>query len=87
MGKADWILANKCPHCGGRMTLSEHFALSHDYPIRKDGTTYKRYRKSKEGSIDCVTAFCYTCSTFWDGENTIMGIDGVYIRGNGTCAY
>lgn len=85
--KPEWKLANKCPHCGGRMTLSEHFALTHDYLIRKDGQLCKRYRKSEEGPIDCVTAFCDACKTYWDGDNTIADADGVYIRGDGSCAY
>lgn len=84
---AEWILANKCPHCGGRMTLSEHFALTHDYLIRKDGTPSKRYTKSPEGAVDCITAFCDNCKTYWDGDSTICDKDGVYIRGAGDCAY
>ena len=85
--KPEWKLANKCPRCGGRMKLSEHFALTHDYLIRKDGQPCKRYTKSDEGPIDCVTAFCDACKTYWDGDNTIVDSDGVYIRGEGSCAY
>ena len=69
------------------MTLSEHFALTHDYLIRKDGQPCKRYRKSEEGPIDCVTAFCDNCKTYWDGDNTIVDSDGVFVRGGGSCAY
>lgn len=69
------------------MRLSEHFALTHDYLIRKDGKPYKRYSKSDEGPIDCVTAWCDTCKTYWDGDNTIYDMDGVYIRGKGICAH
>lgn len=83
--RPEWKLANKCPNCGGRMTMSEHFALTHDYPIRKDGKPFKRYSKSPEGPIDCVTAFCDSCDTYWDGDNTTLDIDGVYIRGDGVC--
>lgn len=83
----DWILANKCPHCGGRMNMSEHFALTHDYCIRRDGQPYKRYRKSEEGAIDCVTAFCENCNTYWDGDSTIVDNDGVFIRGEGNKAW
>lgn len=84
---AEWVLANKCPHCGGRMILSEYFSVSHNYLIRKDGQLSKRYRKSAEGPIDCVMAFCDTCKTYWDGDSTICDMDGVYIRGEGDCAY
>lgn len=80
---AEWKLANKCPHCGGRMTLCVHFALTHDYSIRKDGKVGKRYVKSDEGPIDCVTAFCNACNTYWDGDNTLDAEDGVWIRGDG----
>lgn len=84
----EWEKANKCPHCGGRMKLSEHFALTHDFLIRKDGRPCKTYRRSDEGSIDCVTAFCDNCNTYWDGDNTIVDSDDiVYIRGRGTRAY
>ena len=60
-----------------------------DYPIDiagKDGKLSKNYRKSSEGAIDCVTAFCQECYTFWDGDNTICDNDGVWIRGNGDSA-
>lgn len=69
------------------MTMSEHYALTHDYLIRKDGQPCKRYRKSEEGAIDCVTAFCKSCNTYWDGDHAILAGDGVYIRGEGTRAY
>lgn len=80
----DWILANKCPHCGGRMNLSVHYALTYDYHIRRDGQPYKQYQKSGEGPIDVVTASCEDCHTYWDGENTIFAIEGVFIRGEGS---
>ena len=80
---ADWILGKKCPHCGGRMVMCEHFALTHDYLIRKDGKLSSKFRKSTEGAIDCTTAFCQECYTFWDGDNTICDNDGVWIRGAG----
>ena len=84
MARAEWVSAAKCPKCGGQMTLSEHFALTHDYRIRRDGTLYKRHKKSPEGPIDCVTAYCEGCKTYWDGDHTINDIDGVYVRGEGT---
>ena len=65
------------------MTLCVHFALTHDYLIRKDGKLSKRYVKSDEGPIDCVTAFCNDCNTYWDGDNTLDAEDGVWIRGDG----
>ncbi len=83
----EWEKANKCPHCGGRMTLSEHFAYTHDYPIRKDGKLYKQFKKSEGGPVDCVTAFCDSCHTYWDGDSTIIDRDVVYIRGRGTRAF
>lgn len=66
------------------MILSEHFALTHDYIIRKDGQIRRRYSKSPEGPIDVYTALCSDCKTCWDGDNTIVDTDGVYIRGEGT---
>lgn len=80
----DWVSAAKCPKCGGRMMMSEHFALTHDYRVRKDGRLYKRYKKSAEGFVDCVTAYCENCKTYWDGDNTACETDGVYVRGKGT---
>lgn len=79
----EWVLANKCPCCGGRMVLSEHFNLTHDYLIRKDGQPRKEYKKSSEGAIDCLTAFCSDCGRGWDGDNTALDAGGVYIRGKG----
>lgn len=67
--------------------MSEHFALTHDYIIRKDGRLCKRYRKSAEGPVDVCTVFCKDCKTCWDGDNTIVDRDGVYISGEGDCAY
>ena len=78
-----WEIANKCPHCGGRMTASEYFSLTHDYIIKKDGNLSKRYTKSEEGSIDCITVRCNSCMSYWDSDNTVVTNNGVYIRGNG----
>lgn len=69
------------------MTMSEHYALTHDHLIRKDGQPCKRYRKSEEGAIDCVTVYCKNCNVYWDGDHAILDNDGVYIRGEGTRAY
>lgn len=33
----EWVLANKCPHCGGRMTIVDFYSYSRDYPILKTG--------------------------------------------------
>lgn len=46
--KHEWVLANKCPCCGGRMVLSEHFNLTHDYLIRKDGRPCKEYKSLRK---------------------------------------
>ena len=65
------------------MTLCEHFALTHDYLIRKDGKLAKRYVKSDEEPTGCVTAFCNYCKTYWDGDNTLDAEGGVWIKGDG----
>ena len=78
-----WELANKCPNCGGRLTVSEHFSLSHDFKIRRDGQPCKRFRKSPEGAIDCVTVLCDDCLSYWDGDHATWDYDGIYIKGKG----
>lgn len=31
--------------------------------------------------MDVCTVLCNDCSTYWDGDNTILGEDGVFVRG------
>lgn len=81
---AEWVTASKCPKCGGRMMMSEHFASTHDYLIRKDGRLYKRFRRSAEGPVDCVTAVCLDCETYWDGDNTARENNRLFVRGSGS---
>lgn len=37
----EWVLASKCPHCGGRMTVSAFYSYSLDYVIRRDAASAK----------------------------------------------
>ena len=80
---ADWILASRCPHCGGRMTAMEHFALTHDYRVRLDGRPSRRFSRSAEGPPDCITVFCEKCRTAWDADHAIWDEDGIFIKGDG----
>lgn len=80
---AEWVKANKCPACGGQMIMSEHYALTHDHIVRANGKPYKRFTRSAEGPIDCVTAYCNGCGAYWDADNTMWGSDGVFVRGVG----
>ena len=80
---ADWILASRCPHCGGRMTAMEHFALTHDYRVRLDGRPSQRFSRSPEGPLDCITVLCEKCRTVWDSDHAAWDADGIFIKGDG----
>lgn len=77
---ADWIMANKCPKCGGYIALSIHCAYTIDYAVRRDGQLRKRGKKIDGGPIDVVTAHCEKCGSYWDGDNTIWSQEGVFVR-------
>lgn len=78
-----WTLAAKCPHCGGSMTVSVFYSFSRDYRIRSDGQPRKRCKRSGEGAMDVCTVSCNDCSASWDGDDTIWGKEGVFIRVEG----
>ena len=61
----DYTLATKCPHCGGRLMLSEFMSYSRDSLIRKIGQPCKRWSKSPEGSMDAIAVSCMECGTVW----------------------
>ena len=76
-------ITDYCPHCGGSMTVSVFYSFSRDYRIGIDGQPRKKCKKSFEGPMDVCTVLCNDCSTYWDGDNTIWGEDGVFVRGEG----
>ncbi len=78
-----WVSAAKCPHCGGSMTVSVFYSYSRDYRIGRNGQPQKKFKMSCEGSMDVCTATCNDCDTYWDGNNTVWGADGVFVRGDG----
>ena len=41
-----WILASKCPHCGGSMTVSVFYSYSRDYRIGRNGQPYKKCKNT-----------------------------------------
>lgn len=80
----EWVLANKCPHCGGKLTLREFYSSPREYPILKNGRVSKRGRWIATESVGIVTAFCNSCYVGWNATNTWVNTDGtVEIRGNG----
>lgn len=80
----EWILANKCPHCGGKLTLREFYSRTREYPISKNGRAAKRGKWVTDDSLGIVTAFCNSCYVGWDAEHTwVTTDDTVEIRGNG----
>lgn len=80
----EWVLANKCPHCGGRLTLCEFYTYPREYTILKNGKLSKRGRRGAEEGIGLVTAYCGSCHVTWDATDTWVNTDGtVEIRGNG----
>lgn len=78
-----WILASKCPHCGGTMTVSVFYSYSRDYRIGRNGQPHKKCKKSCDGEMDVCTASCSDCNTYWDGNNTFWVEEGVFVRGKG----
>lgn len=79
----EWVLASKCPHCGGRMTVSAFYSYSLDYVIRRNGQPYKRGKKSSDGPMDAHVVSCNDCNRTWDEGNMNITASGVFIRGKG----
>lgn len=80
----EWVLANKCPHCGGRMTLVDFYSYSRDYPILKNGRPSKHGKKCGEESVGVINAQCNSCHVTWADSNTRLTVDGkIEIRGDG----
>lgn len=80
----EWVLANKCPHCGGRLTLSEFYTYSIDYLILKNGRISKRGKKCGEEAVGVINARCNSCHVSWIDDDTNLTVDGkIEIRGNG----
>ena len=48
----EWVLANKCPHCGGRMTLVDFYSYSRDYPILKNGRPSKHGKSAEKKPLE-----------------------------------
>lgn len=80
-----WEKANKCPQCGGKMVLCEHFTVTHHYHIKRDGQPSKRYRREshERTNPDRITVFCENCRAFWDEDNVMCETNGVYVWGRG----
>ena len=77
----NWERVTACPECGGKLVFSEYFTYSLDFHITKKGLLSKRFRKGEAGAIDCMTACCEECSSFWDAGHVFVENDGtVYFR-------
>jgi hypothetical protein len=80
----EWIVANKCPHCGGKLVVREFYSRTREYPISKNGKVSKRGRWATEDSLGLVTVFCNSCRVGWDATHTWVNTDDIVeIRGNG----
>ncbi len=78
---AEWKKVTYCPKCGGKLTISEHYAYSLDFSITKKGVLSKKFKKSDGGPVDCITAYCDECNSYWDGSQTIVEHDNtVYLK-------
>lgn len=76
-----WKRVTACPKCGGELILSEYYTYSINFRITKKGLLSKKFRKDEAGAIDCMTACCDKCSSFWDAGHVFVEIDGaVYLR-------
>lgn len=65
------------------MTVSVFYSYSRDYRIGRNGQPHKKCKKSCDGEMDVCTASCSDCNTYWDGNNTFWGEEGVFVRGKG----
>ena len=78
-----WKKVTCCPECGGKITISEHYAFSWDYTITRKGVLSKRGKRSDGGPIDCMTAYCNDCGTYWDGSQcTVDSDDTLWLKVN-----
>ena len=83
MMNGDWMLASKCPHCGGRMTVSVFYSYSRDYIIGRNGQPNMRSKKSCDGPMDAYVVRCNWCNSTWDEEDTNITERGIFIRWKG----
>lgn len=77
----NWKQVTCCPHCGGKLLVSIHLGLTHDYTITKAGVLSRRYTVSPPGELGCTTAFCVDCKRAWDGDQVFVEQDDtVWVR-------
>lgn len=80
----EWEQVKCCPICGGSLIISEYFTFSHDYRITKKGKLSKRWSATDPGPMECTTAYCMDCRTYWDGDHVAVEADDtVWLRGDG----
>ena len=80
----EWEQVKCCPVCGGGLIISEYFMLSHDYRITKKGKLSKKWSATDPGPMECTTAYCMDCRTYWDGDHVAVEADDtVWLRGDG----
>ena len=81
---SEWKYVTCCPHCGGELIISDHYAFTRDYRITKRGVLSKRSKRSSDGSMDCTTGYCLSCNTGFDEDEIAVEADGtVWVREKG----
>lgn len=76
-----WIQITCCPYCGGKVLVSIHFGVTHDFAITKAGVLSRRYTVSPPGPLDCITAHCQDCGKTWDSNQMVVDQDNtVWVR-------
>lgn len=75
----EWVHVKKCPVCGNKLVVSFYCSFSRDYTITRRGALSKRYSKSVESPLDCVTAACLDCGAEWEQDDVMIVDDKVFL--------
>ena len=72
----EWKRVTCCPYCGGELEISDHYAISKDYKITKNGVVSKKFKFSSPGPLHCTTGYCFGCEHAFDEDEITVEDDG-----------
>ena len=61
--------ATCCQNCGGTLVYEEFFQVGHQYVVKKDGTLYKRFKRTSENSEEASMLYCRDCHEVIDFDD------------------
>lgn len=77
---SDWVLANKCPQCGGRMMLDEFYIYSVGRRIRLDGRASPKGKRSGDSeSYGAFNVHCENCENTWEDNEVRITPDVICV--------